>query len=251
MRIFAMRPGAPAFAVLLLLAAGQIIPAGAQAPTATVDAKWVETRHVVAPIVPVNLLLAGTGSELDARVRVGPDGRLIEVLALTSSPSSPELEAAFRSALGRWKFRIDTNRACEPVAYEGRVQAAVEISTGKARTRVLQPPRLQVRERVPGASAWPDNLRESLQKSFPIAARRAGVEADVVASIDIATDTGVAIQVTPVIVELLGGVESPELVEQFKAAAVEALASVRYSEGPLAKNALPRRCISIDYRLPR
>lgn len=234
------------FAMFLLLFVTTLASAQPAAPD---DASWVVTRRVVAPLVPMEILMAGAGSQLDARIRVGADGRLQEVLSLTSNPASPGLEAAFRSALTRWTFRIDTNRHCEPVAYAGRVQASVEIIKGKPRTRVTQPERSQARERVPGTAIWYDRLKESLQKTFPADARRGQVEADVVAAVEFAPDTGVAIKITPVIVDLLDGVEAPALVERFKEAAIQALSAARYTDAPLPDDAAGKRCMMLNYRL--
>jgi len=234
------------FAMLFMLSLATLTLAQ---PTISDDASWVVTRRVVAPLVPKEILMTGAGSQLDARIRVGADGRLQEVLSLTSNPASPGLEAAFRSALSRWSFRIDINRNCESVAYEGRVQAFIEIAKGKPRTRVTQPERFQARERVPGTAVWYDRLKDNLLKTFPADARRGQVEADVVADVEFAPDTGIATKVTPVMVDLLDGVEAPGLVEQFKEAAVQALSAARYSDAPLPGDRPRKRCMVLNYRL--
>lgn len=246
MRIFAMTAMKLA---ACCFASGLIASAHAQS-AAPDDASWVVVRNVVAPLVPKEILMAGKGSQIDARIRVGPDGRLQEVLAMSSSPSSPELEDALRSALARWTYRTDANARCERTAYEGWVRVAIEIANGKPRTRVLQPAR--TRERVPGAEtsepAYRALLRDALSKTYPVAARRGRVEADLVAAVEFQPDTGAVTKVTPVVVDLLGGVESEDMGKQFAQALMEALSSARLVNLPAGAEA-GRRCIQVSYRL--
>lgn len=153
-------------------------------------AKWGTPVTWQAPAYPKALLDQQVTGKVDLIVNVSPEGRLVDIAAIRSTPAQPAFEEAVREAARDWTFTRAMDAECKPAATRGQIQVRFEIADGKPQVNVgaisadKKPGRVLIEE------ANRAEVNRAISQNYPRDARRMGKTGEVLALLKVDARTG-------------------------------------------------------------
>jgi outer membrane biosynthesis protein TonB len=189
---------------------------------------WARVRRMVEPKYPAAALKEGRGAVVDLEVLIDEIGAVKTVRSLTSTPSSPDFEAAIRNDLAGWLFHVASTDRCVPVETVGNVTVTFQVEQGKGKVslthRSLPKPPSDAKVRMGPRIKNRKEVGEDMNQSYPYSARRGGVRAQVYVLLTVDPVTG---QVKEI--EVPHVITHPDYVQAFAQAAREGMKRAVYT----------------------
>jgi TonB family protein len=164
-------------------------------------ALWARPKKVVPPDYPAEALANRVTGYVDADVSLSAEGKVASISSLKSNPPNQAFEASVMNALPKWRFQPTLSDECKPKESSGNVRIWFEIKEGKASISVSNnytADASSVLGKRRSAFTNMSSVMRRAAKTFPIAARKGGIEAEIYNVLQIDAKTGNVRNVTAV-----------------------------------------------------
>lgn len=154
-------------------------------------------KLVVAPTYPPALLQKGVTGFVDLEISIGKYGRAERILSAKVTPPEPAFEAAINDVIHLWQFHETLSTGCVPQDSTGNTRIWFDIKDGtpsisvSSRSRTPQ----EIAAVRPPIMKNRDAVIKQVTNSYPIQARRNGVQALVHVVLHVDGDTGKTLEV--------------------------------------------------------